>query len=61
MDGGVPKKLEVGGGYDFFVILWCRGGGGFGIFSFLMTFLMITYFKSEPLFQFCLSIKVFYC
>ena len=42
MEGGVPKNLEVGGGYDFFVILWCRGGGGFGFFSFLMTFLMIT-------------------
>ena len=27
MDGGVPKNLEVGGGYDFFVILGCRGWG----------------------------------
>ena len=44
MDGGVPKNLEVGGGYDFFVILCCTEGGwgGFGSFSFLMTFLMIT-------------------
>ena len=44
MDGGVPKNLEVGGGYDFFVI-WVAGGGGgggFGVFSILMTFLMIT-------------------
>ena len=32
MDGGVPKNLEVGGGYDFFVGL---GGGRFwGFFIF---------------------------
>ena len=29
MDGGIPKNLEVGGIYDFFVILGCRGAGKF--------------------------------
>ena len=44
MDGGVPKNLQVGGGYDFCVILWGRGGGRFGdlFFYFLITLLMIT-------------------
>ena len=38
MDGGVPKNLELGGGYDFFVILGYRGlvgrGRLWGIFIF---------------------------
>ena len=36
MDAGVPKNLEVGGGYDFFVIFTCRGWGGsfWGFFIF---------------------------
>ena len=36
MDGGIPKNLEVGGIYDFFVILGCRGlGKVLGFFHFL--------------------------
>ena len=27
VDGGFPKNLEVGGDYDSFVILGCRGLG----------------------------------
>ena len=29
VDGGIPKNREVGGIYDFFVILGCRGWGRF--------------------------------
>ena len=29
MDGGIPKNREVGGIYDFFVILGRRGWGRF--------------------------------
>ena len=35
MDGGIPKNLEVGGGYDFRVILGYRQRGRFwGFFVF---------------------------
>ena len=36
MDAGVPKNLEVGGGYDFFVILACRRWGGGSFWGFVI-------------------------
>ena len=44
MDAGVPKNLEVGGGYDFFVIFTSRGWGGGSFWDFFIfdDFLMIT-------------------
>ena len=33
MDGGIPKNLEVGGGYEFFVFLGYRQRGRFWGFS----------------------------
>ena len=36
MDGGIPKNLEVGGIYEFFVIL--GGVGGWGRFWDFFTF-----------------------
>ena len=56
---GVPKILRWKGVHTFFVIYGCvvGWGEGLGVSSFFMTILMITEFKSEPLFQLYQSIK----